>query len=566
MQRLMKAQRRIKATLSIAAIVFIGIGSGVYVGVSRTLDDARWVAHTQEVIVEINRTQVELLSAMAAARAYMINGNKDQQRTYLLSESLLPDHLARLKSLVGDNPTQLRNVELLGELVSTRMAQLRTTLDGYEADGLPGAQRAVLPQSLITQKELRAQIDAMVSFEQQLLETRIEATGRSANRLLIGAIAGIPIGLAMVLLVYLFLSRELKRRVEAKQESAKNALQLESAIVELQSTSDDLALISEFSGYLQNCSSIEEALKVAMNLFQRLLVDSAGGIFLAKASQNYFGLRISWAPAAYPQPSLIYPHDCWSVRRGKAHISSQGSASPCCEHADAQVLGTDVIVCLPLASPGHQLGLITVKASRRHVESKHRLLIAAAEQLSLSVSSLELRETLRYHSTRDELTGLYNRRYLNDALPQLHARSVRHEKPYAVLMLDIDHFKQFNDAHGHAGGDRVLQEVAQVLKSLRAEDIACRFGGEEILVALPETDTAGALLVAERIRGEIQTLRTEVNGVTMPAVTVSIGVAAFPANGTEAQRVRLNADLALYRAKREGRNRVLAFDASVDQT
>ncbi|RBC35418.1 GGDEF domain-containing protein, partial [Xanthomonas oryzae pv. oryzae] len=180
-------------------------------------------------------------------------------------------------------------------------------------------------------------------------------------------------------------------------------------------------------------------------------------------------------------------------------------------------------------------------------------------------SNLRLRESLRRQSIRDALTGLYNRRYLEESLSHELARCARRGLPLSVLMLDVDHFKQFNDSQGHAGGDLLLAAVGELLLTrLRTEDVACRYGGEEFTVLLPEADGEEALRVAEQIRGYIAALAVSDEARALPKVTASIGVASFPADGEQGASLIQKADAALYRAKHRGRNRVERHGAVMD--
>ncbi len=163
----------------------------------------------------------------------------------------------------------------------------------------------------------------------------------------------------------------------------------------------------------------------------------------------------------------------------------------------------------------------------------------------------------------DTLTGLHNRRYLERHLATLARQAAEREKSLSVLVIDIDHFKAINDAHGHAGGDEVLREFARrVGKAVRGIDIACRLGGEEFVVAMPDTDASLALLVAERLRQKIAEERFELAGGNgTVAVTASIGIASLQSPDDTADVLLKRADDALYRAKRSGRNRVVAAAA-----
>ena len=180
-----------------------------------------------------------------------------------------------------------------------------------------------------------------------------------------------------------------------------------------------------------------------------------------------------------------------------------------------------------------------------------------AEQVSLSIANIRLREELRNQSIRDPLTGLYNRRYLEETMEREIRRAVRSEQGLGVLMLDLDHFQKFNDTHGHDAGDTVLRETAWfLLKSVRAEDLVCRFGGEEFVVILPVADLKVTQARAERIRTKLHELTVMHQGQSEGMVTVSVGVAELPQHGTSHHELLGAADAALYRAKREGRDRV----------
>lgn len=177
----------------------------------------------------------------------------------------------------------------------------------------------------------------------------------------------------------------------------------------------------------------------------------------------------------------------------------------------------------------------------------------------------ELKNKLRFaleYSASDALTGLYNRRYFERRLREESAHAKRHKRPFAIVLVDIDHFKLVNDTYGHEDGDRVLCHVAELLgASLREDDIACRFGGEEFVVLMPDTDFRQAQSVAERVRQAVAERPFEAGAQRPLNITVSVGVALNDAEGDTPELVLKRADIALYRAKREGRNRVI-FDAA----
>ena len=213
--------------------------------------------------------------------------------------------------------------------------------------------------------------------------------------------------------------------------------------------------------------------------------------------------------------------------------------------------------CIPLTAQGEVIGVLTIDGMRAIDPLERRLGIAASEQLALSLANIRLQDTLRTQSVRDPLTGLFNRRYLEVSYERELLRATRRSLPLSVLMLDIDHFKRFNDSHGHDAGDALLAQFAEVLKrSIRNEDFACRYGGEEFTVVLHETDEDAARERAESIRIATSEMSVAHRHVQLEHVTVSIGYAVFPRDGRTADELLRRADAALYAAKRSGRNRV----------
>jgi two-component system, cell cycle response regulator len=186
------------------------------------------------------------------------------------------------------------------------------------------------------------------------------------------------------------------------------------------------------------------------------------------------------------------------------------------------------------------------------------------ERLERNAAEWELTaQRLRQESTTDVLTGLYNRRYLETALAREVSLAQRGERCVAVIMLDLDHFKAVNDKHGHAGGDAALKAVGTFVKErIRLHDIACRSGGEEMLIVLPGTSGRQAMVLANDLREGIENLVVEVGAAQCLRVTASMGVAEYSVNRPDVDAILKAADLALYRAKSGGRNRVEAAQLS----
>ncbi|NIR58548.1 MAG: GGDEF domain-containing protein, partial [Gammaproteobacteria bacterium] len=244
-----------------------------------------------------------------------------------------------------------------------------------------------------------------------------------------------------------------------------------------------------------------------------------------------------------------------------ARIRSDDAFDPWREAALAQ--GLEAVAALPFGSPdGARRGIVGIYTDQPDYFDRVGLepLVAFGQLGSAALGQAALRERLRELATVDELTGLLNRRAMHEILEREHARAARHGRGYGLLLFDLDRFKLVNDGYGHAVGDRLLREVAETAQgSLREGDWLARWGGEEFLCLLPDTDRRDAGLTAERLR---QTLATAVLTTQRRLqLTVSIGVAHYPHDGRDVEALLNAADLALYHAKRGGRNRVVFADA-----
>jgi diguanylate cyclase (GGDEF)-like protein len=190
-------------------------------------------------------------------------------------------------------------------------------------------------------------------------------------------------------------------------------------------------------------------------------------------------------------------------------------------------------------------------------DSRQRLAVSAASQIALSLASLQLRDTLREQSIRDPLTRLFNRRFLEESLERELQLASRKKHAISVLFLDIDHFKKFNDTFGHDAGDKVLQSLADLLRTFfRSTDICCRYGGEEFAIILPESSSQDATVRAHALRSEVKSLRLKYKNEALGTLTISAGIAAFPEHGSTSDELLKIADQSLYESKSRGRDTV----------
>jgi len=312
---------------------------------------------------------------------------------------------------------------------------------------------------------------------------------------------------------------------------------------------------------LQSCHSLDEAAGGLQRTLESLFPGTSGAINLINASQNLLSPIGTWGRPIGGE-ALFAPDDCWALRRGRAYPEERAVSPFACRHLTIE--GDEQLhshLCVPLLAQGTMLGTLLLSAESAIGSETRDAALAASEQISLAVSNLKLQETLRTQSLRDGLTGLFNRRYLEVSMARDLARAIRRSQPLAVLMIDVDHFKRFNDTHGHDAGDALLAQFGQcVLSLLRNEDVACRYGGEEFTILLQEADAAIALDRAEEIHRAVATLDVEHRRQKLGPVSVSIGIASYPQHGDSPEHLIHRADRALYTAKEQGRNRTCVAD------
>ncbi len=358
------------------------------------------------------------------------------------------------------------------------------------------------------------------------------------------------------------LNAKLEQRVTQRtQELQHTEEQLRGSLGELQLYTSRVETVNKLVQLLQSCLTLDEAYKQASHVLQNFFPE--GTLLMLNPSRNLLDVAASWGKTSARQGPFS-PESCWGLRKGRPHVVEPGNFSLLCSHIDPDLAASHI--CVPMVAQGESLGVLTVTdlclpniaADPRKLERMQELANSLGEQISLAFANLMLRETLKYQSVRDPLTNLFNRRHMEEALQRELRRSERNGNPVAVLMADVDRFKQFNDAFGHEAGDALLRDLGALLAAeIRGGDIACRYGGEEFLLILADTDLPTACERAEKLLEQVRNLQVRYRGETLRRITMSIGVAGFPRHGADASQLVTAADRALYRAKAAGRDCVL---------
>ncbi len=354
-----------------------------------------------------------------------------------------------------------------------------------------------------------------------------------------------------------------RKRVEQELQEANAKLTV--GISELERSSAENILLNEMGDLLQSCLTADEAYTVIAQSAQQLFPGEEGALFEFSASRNLVEAVLVWGEPAIIE-SVFGPDDCWAMRRGRAHVVHDMKTGLICPHVEKNKLAAaydpvQAYVCVPMMAQGEALGVLHVQSHRTGQvlpDFKQSLARTVAERVGLALANLKLRETLRMQSIRDPLTGVFNRRYMEESLLRELRRATRNQRPLGVIMLDLDHFKQFNDQFGHEAGDTLLRDLGAFLKThVRGEDIVCRYGGEEFTLILPEASLEDTRQRAEQLREGVKQLQPQFQNQSLGTITLSLGVSVFPEHGPSAEELLRAADAALYRAKAEGRDRVV---------
>lgn len=317
----------------------------------------------------------------------------------------------------------------------------------------------------------------------------------------------------------------------------------------------EIAIMNELTDMLQSCNTLDESWPIIGRSLTQLFADISGTIYTYRDSGNALMHGVSWGSKSIVNEGFA-PEDCWALRLGRTWTYQPEALHPHCNHISGMEYGA--YTCIPMLAEGKTLGVLHIKLPEEHDnETIIELAESVAARLALALSNIKLRQTLRNLSVRDVLTGLYNRRFVDEVFEHEVIRCRRNNKPLSVLMIDVDHFKRFNDSFGHDAGDVVLRAVSALFKEhFRKTDLPCRLGGEEFLVILPECDGDAAFKVAEQLRIKISGLVLFHQGKALDAVTASIGVASWPEPFADEGLLVSAADAALYSAKHAGRNQV----------
>ena len=575
------------------------------------------VDRSQTIVLHATKLLSELKDAETGQRGFVITGVPEYLDVYKSAIAEAPAEMETLRQLLAQEPEQQSRLERLEPLIADKFAELAQTIELRRTQGAAAAaavvtedrgkalmdrMRLLLGQMMSSQEGLMGERQAELErIENETTQITVIGVGVIVLILLIGAaqtIAMIRRPLRLMIedaarigsgqfdhriavtrqdelgdLTAHFnkmagmLSEVRKTRVSAEKDLLVLNHELKRRAEQLEHSTRVINLLRKMSHRLQSCVSDDEVAAVLEAFAPQITGTHPGAFFLYNNSRTLLQMKAGWNGRCESQPDFM-PDDCWALRRGQLHVVQNNGAELVCAHM-AQAAGVDY-VCMPLTSRGNVLGLLHFEGGKTADTAMPQgfdleLETALAENVALAIANYRLQETLRLQSVRDPLTGLFNRRYLEETLDLELARAVRSSGTVAVIMIDVDRFKQFNDTFGHDAGDFVLRSIGEAFtKNIRLGDFACRYGGEEFAVVMPNASLAVAAARAEQIRQAVKFLANTYRGTTLGPISISLGVALFPDHGVQAQAIVEAADRALYRAKSQGRDRVEVAEVATE--
>ncbi|MBT8155450.1 sensor domain-containing diguanylate cyclase [Epibacterium ulvae] len=363
--------------------------------------------------------------------------------------------------------------------------------------------------------------------------------------------------LATMGIVSIIVYRANRRQYQALKQQSSSEKEMMSEQLRL---ARDVKLLGELNEWLQSSRSLDELFGMVERFMTHILPNAEGSVYVYSNSRDVLDGWASWNGGSHKDH--IHPEECWGLRRGRTYEYGTNEINFTCEHAVPH--NDNPYFCFPILAHGETVGLLHLRSKHKSADAfmiDRSLAQMCSEQISMAIANVRMRDELHDQSVRDPLTGLFNRRHMTETLRKSINDSERSGDEFAVIAVDVDHFKKFNDTHGHDAGDMVLRAVGSALEQdCDGDDVACRPGGEEFTVIVPHCDADAALARAEALRRRVENIKVRYGEKTLPRVTISIGVSNYPAQGTLPQFLLRSADEALYEAKALGRNRVVMAD------
>jgi diguanylate cyclase (GGDEF)-like protein len=520
-------------------------GYVVYTNTQHMIQSRNWLDHSHTILTSL-QMQSQMLDRIAySMRLHDATGDAAERRAAQSAAVGMHAGLLNLANLVADNPSQTRHMQELD-------ARVQKISDAIGTKGPVGT-----PEREI--QDCRSALNVLQAEERELLRQRSGESENNRDRSVLSGASFLGFCLLVVIVLFAFLLLDAVRRLSFERELSVANDRLEATVEELERRGAEATLLKAARDELQLCVSSKEAQDCAVRHFQMIVPGSSGATLIINNSRSMLEIASTWnTPSSLTEGFNM--DTCCGLRAGRPRWRRPGQSELHCTHFSGAP--PECYMCVPLAAQGDTLGFIYLECPTEEIANlancRMTLVQEMVELASMAIAGLNLRARLESQSIRDGLTNLFNRHFMEIALERELHRATRRHTTLAVLMLDVDHFKNFNDTFGHDAGDVVLRAVAECFqRSVRSEDVVCRYGGEEFVIILPEISRELAAERADMIRRDVSNLRVNFRGETLRRITISIGLAMFPNPARGSGDLLRAADRALYEAKNAGRDRIV---------
>ena len=595
---------RIVVLCALLCVVLAIFGGLLIYTAAQTRESLHWVSHSSRVLGTAGQSMNHLRAAESGQRGFLLTRNPEfgsMVESELLASREAAGHLVQL---TGDNELQSQRAQRILELIEERASSLDSQFKLGQASDFEGAlESATSGRTRWVMQVLEARIADFITEERLLADERTERANNWLELIRLLVFYGIPVAVIAVAAMAVSLIRRIQRpvdqisavmgrlgsgdrtaRIEMTMESREferlakgyNAMaaELEAAVSDqtysaeqLRAANNELAqnaailrtrgevieLLGGMAHRMQSARTDEELASIIKVFVPRVLPGIPGALYAHNNSRNLLLPIASWSEMKIEKEGFS-PEQCWALRRGQSHFVTEAGGDIVCAHVNVD---TERYHCEPLLAGGEVIGVVYLEGVIG--EEDHFRLNVLTENIASALVNHRLQRGLREQTIRDPLTGLFNRRYMQEMLALEIARAARSGTRLSVAMCDVDHFKRFNDDFGHDAGDTVLQAVSsEMRKRFRDGDVVCRYGGEEFTIVAPDTTPEVLAARTELVRQAIGELSLRQGGRTLGSTSMSFGIASWSEGmDREGSALIQAADAALYRAKAGGRNKVV---------
>jgi len=353
------------------------------------------------------------------------------------------------------------------------------------------------------------------------------------------------------------IARDITERKKTDEALQRANQKLEAWVRDLEQRTREMSLLSEMGDILRACLTTEEVYEVIVRVAQEVFPVLGGALYVLGPLRNIVESVAEWGDTSKMELTFA-PDDCWALRRGKVHCVEDTRVGLLCKHVHPPL--PRGYICVPMMAQSEAVGILHLAQPEdaQMPESKQRLAVAMAEHVAMALSNLRLHETLRNQSIRDQMTGLFNRSFMEESLELELRRGVRTQHALSVIMLSLDNFQLLNDSHGVDVGDSILRRTGMLLQgNVRKGDIASRYSSQTFTLILPNAGYEVSKKRAEILLDQVRGLEVKNQSELVGYISASVGLAVFPENGQTVESLLRSAEAALNRARGGGGNQVV---------